>query len=118
MKLTNGEIFSAREPLKKLMEERLPVKCSFKLAKLANKLNVGLKDIEDARNGLIKKYGTKNEKGRLEVKPDSPEYEKFVEEFNDLMDIEVEVVVERISLPESLEIEPSTLIALEKFIEV
>lgn len=57
MKLNNGEIFTASEPLKKLLEEKFPVKVSYGLAKLANKLQEQLKVIDDVRNGLIKTYG-------------------------------------------------------------
>jgi len=118
MKVTNREIFCAREPLSLLMQEKLPVKCGFKLAKLANKLNVLLKDIEDTKNGMVKKYGKPNEQGKLQVKQDDAAFEKFREEFEELMDIEVEIVVERTALPADLAIEPKTLMALEKFIEV
>ena len=34
MKLTNGEIFDAREPLQKLLEQKFPVKVSYGLANL------------------------------------------------------------------------------------
>lgn len=118
MKLTNLEIFSAKEPLKRLIEERLPVKCSFKLAKLANKLDTEMRAIEVTRNGLVNKYGEKNERGQMQVKEDSAGFHKFVAEFNSLMEIEVEIVIERVQLPEDLSIEPRTLMALEKFIEV
>ena len=37
VKLTNGEIFNAKEPLEKLLKERLPLKSSYGLAKLAGK---------------------------------------------------------------------------------
>ena len=59
MKLNNGEIFNAREPLQKLLQEKIPVKVSYGLAKLANGLNNQLKIIDDFRNGLIKTYGVK-----------------------------------------------------------
>lgn len=118
MKLTNREIFGARDPITTLMKEKLPVKCGFRLAKLANKLNVHLKDIEDVKNGLVRKYGAPNEKGKLQVKEGTPEFEKFAEEFEELMSIEVEIVAERVALPADLSIEPNVLMALEKFIEV
>ena len=118
MKLTNGEVFSAREPLMKLLEERLPVKCSYKLAKLANKLESALKAIEKVRSGLVKKHGEKNEKGQMQVKEGSAGYDLFVDEFNELMALEVEIIADKVQLPEDLTIEPRTLMALEKFIEV
>lgn len=123
MKLTNGDIFAARGPLQTLMGMKFPVGVSFKLAKMANKINEPLKSIEDVRNGLINKYGESNENGQMAVSEGSPNFEKFVSEFNDLMAIEVEVVIEKVKLPEEvdgkpLEIEPSLLMALEKFVDV
>lgn len=105
------------------MAMKFPVAVSFKLAKIANKLNDALRSIEAVRNGLINKYGEPNEKGQMAVSADSPNFEKFIAEFNDLMAIEVEVVIDKVRLPEEvdgkpLEIEPSLLMALEKFVEV
>jgi len=66
MKLKNGEIFNAAQPLSKLMDEKFPVKVSLGLAKLVNKLNVELKAIEEVRQGLVKRYG-KEVNGQLRV---------------------------------------------------
>ncbi len=123
MKLNNGEIFQAREPLAKLMEQKFPVKVSYGLAKLANKLQGQLKIIDDVRNGLINTYGKLDEAGQVMVKTDSENFPKFVSEVDELMNQEVEVVIEKVQLPEkvderTIEIEPSVLMALEKFVEV
>jgi len=133
VKLNNGDIFSAQEPLRKLIEQKFPVMVSYKLSKLVMKLNEQFKVVEEVRMGLIKKYGEADEKGNSQVKPEGENWAKFVEEFNELMAQEVEVVIEKVKLPEkvsstcdkcnhnmdkSLEIEPNILIALDKFVEV
>ena len=133
MKVTNGDIFTAREPLTKIMEQKFPVMVSYKLAKMMSKLNGQYKVIEDVRNGLIKKYGEKDEKGNIQVKPDGPNWTVFIGDFNELMALETEIVFEKVKLPEKvaavcdkcshnmdrpLEIEPKTLMALDKFVEV
>lgn len=135
MKLSNGEIFMAREPLAKLMEQKFPVKVSYNLAKMANKLNEQLKVIDEVRNGLIKTYGKPDEDNpqQLTVAQDSENFPKFMEEFAELMNQEVELVFDKVKLPEkvaatcdkcshnmdkSLEIEPNILLTLEKFVEV
>ena len=125
MKLLNGEIFNAKEPLEKLTEHKLPVKASLALAKMANKLNEELRIIENVRNGLVKKYGEadKDNPNQFSVDPKGGEYPKFVEEVTELMNQEIEVVIEKVKLPEEvdgkpLEIEPKILMALEKFVEV
>ena len=135
MKLNNGEIFTAREPLGKLMEQKFPVKVSYGLAKLANKLSEQFKVIDDVRNGLIRTYGEADKENpqQIKVNPEGPNFEKFVGEMNELFSQEVEVVFDKVKLPEkvaatcdkcshnmdkALEIEPSVLMALEKFVEV
>jgi len=125
MKLINGEIFNAREPLAKLLGEKFPIKVSYGLAKLAHKLNDQLKVIDDVRNGLIKTYGEEDPENEqnISVLQGSTNFPKFVEELEELMNQEVEVVFDKVKLPEKvdekmLEIEPSVLMALEKFVEV
>ena len=135
MKLNNGDIFMAREPLQKLMEQKFPVKVSYNLAKMVSKLNEQLKVIDDVRNGLIRTYGEpeKDNPQQVGIKPESKNFTKFVEELNELLSQEIEVVFDKVKLPEKvaatcdkcshnmdrmLEIEPSVLMALDKFVEV
>ena len=118
MKLTNGDIWSAQEPLRKLIEQKFPVMVSYKLSKLVMKLNEQFKVIDEVRTGLIKKYGETDEKGNTQVKQESESFPKFVEEFNELMAVEHTIDVEKVKLPEPFEIEPSVLMALDKFVEV
>ena len=135
MKLTNGEIFDAREPLQKLLEQKFPVKVSYGLAKLANKLNEQLKIIEEVRLGLIKTYGeaSKDNPKQINVDPESKNFQKFADELSELFTQEVEVIFDKVKLTENvaatcdkcghnmdkmLEIEPNILMALEKFVEI
>jgi len=125
MKLTNLDIFASarRAAFQKILNKPFPVAISFKLAKMAQKLDVEFEAIEKVKNGLVTKYGVPNEKGQMTVTEDSPNFEKFVGEFNELMAMEVELVIEKVKLPEQvdgkpLELEPSLLMALGKFVEV
>jgi len=154
MKLTNGEIFNAKEPLAKLMDAKFPVKTAFALVKMARKLDEHLADINKVRQGLFMTYGTPDPKNQTQLRveqfipdPDegqeptdagvrmiaNPKWAKFIEEMGELMSQEVEVVLEPVALPEkvvgtcdkcghnmdkALEIEPTTLMALDKFIRV
>ena len=120
MKLTNGEIFNAREPLQKLMAEKFPVKVSYGLAKLAAKLDEQLQVIEKVRQGLIQTYGEANPDNpqQISVTPQSESWSKFAEEYGELMSQEVEVVIDVVTLPDTLEVEPTVLMALDKFIKI
>ena len=142
MKLTNGEIFNAREPLNALLSMKLPLKTSYGLAKTAAKLNEQMGVIEACRKGLFMTYGRPDPKrstnlimtpeieqrdGDGKVMNDSegkpimvpnPQLPKFAEEMGELMMQEVEIVIEKVALPDTLEIEPTTLMKLEKFVKV
>ena len=133
MNVTNLEVLAAKGPLEKLLKQYWPVGVSYKLAKLALKLREPLDAISKVRNGLIEKYGTKDEKGRSEVKEDSPTFEAFQKEWRELLDQEVELVFEKVKLPEiaplkcekcglitegAPQVEPMNLLALEKFVGV
>ncbi len=133
MKVTNGEIMSCKGALEELVKIKLPVRASLQAAKFANKVSVKLKAIEEVRQGLIKTHGTKDDKGQISVNAQSPNWEQFVKEFNELMEIEEEFVFEKIRIPEkvtgtcdackhnmdvTLQIEPSILMVLERFVEL
>jgi len=125
MKLLNGEIFDAREPLQKLIEKELPVKVAYGLAKMSNRLNEQFKIIEDVRQGLIRKYGEADEEHpqKMAVKLESENYPKFVAEMSELMNQEVEVVFDVVNLPlevdgKPLQLEAAVFMALEKFVSI
>ena len=120
MKLTNGEIFNSREPLNKLMANKLPVKASYGLAQLAHKLNDHLQVIEKVRGGLIQTYGEKDPDNpqQIRVSQQSGKFPQFAAEMAELMSHEVEIVIDVVTLPDTLEVEPAILMALVKFINV
>ena len=122
MKVLNAEIFAAQEPLRKLLEMKFPVKTSFALVQLATKLGERFTEFETVRNGLVTTYGKQNN-GQVTVSPEDEGWEKFTEEFNELLAQGVELVFDKVILPveidgKPLEIEPMTLIALTKFVGV
>ena len=135
MELNNGEIWMARQPLAKLMEQKFPVMVSYRLAKMANKLNEQLKIIEDTRSALVRTHGEPDKANpkQMSVPQGSKGFDKFMDEFAELMNQEIEVKFDKVKLPEKvggtcdscnhnmdrmLEIEPSALMILDKFVEV
>ena len=101
MKLTNDEVFKAQDPLGVLLKERLPVKVSYGLAKMAKKLNDQYEVIEQVRTGLIYTYGEPDptDSRHTMVTPQCKDFEKFQSEFKELMDQEVELVIDKVTLP-------------------
>jgi len=133
MKLTNGEIWSAKEPLQKLLAEKPPFAVSYELAVLASKLDPQLGVIEKVRQGLFQTYGTPNPENPQQLLPPKPMIEgdnknmvenpqavKFVSEYNELMAKETEIVIDVVEIPSTVElnIEPTVLLALLKFIKM
>ena len=124
MTVSNGVIFSSREPLQRLMAKSLPVRTSFALARLANTLNSHFQTIESVRNGLIKKYGRPVEgkhDGTMQVAADAEDYLVFIAEMNELFAVEVDVAAQKVMLPAALsglEIEPAVLIPLLPFVDM
>ena len=120
MKLTNAEILNAKAPLEELVKQQFPVKTSLALVKLVQKLNEFLIPIEQVRDGLVKMYGNPDPKNpnQILVQPGDEGWVKFTEEFAELISQEVEVVFTKVTLPDTLEISPAVLIALEKFVKI
>ena len=138
MKITNGELYGVNGALGRLVGIKLPVKTSLQVAKLANKVGEKLKPVEEVKKGLVTTYeiySEPNERGgeTIKTRGDEGNLEKFVSEFNELLLQEDEFVFEKIRMPEKitgtcdacnhnmdvvLQIEPSVLIALEKFVEI
>ncbi len=121
MKLTIAEIFSAKGPMEELGKAKLPVPVSLAVMKLIKKLNEHLIPAQQVHNNLIKQYGKITEdgpnKGKMAVQPGDENWQNFTEELGELMQQKVDIVHERIALPDSLEIEPAVLMVLERFIK-
>ena len=124
MKVKNGDIFGAVQPFQELLKIELPVKTSWMLAKLASKVDSHFRHIEKVRSELVLRLGTVNEEtGQTEIKPNSPAWDQFVAGYNELMEQEDEIDMDKVKLPEEVNGKPimvtsGVLMALEKFIEV
>lgn len=129
MKLDNGEVFGAVQGLMQLSEKELPVKISYWLARLLNKLDGAYQAIEKVRNKLVQKHGTPNPKknGQPELKVGDAKWEAFTVEFNELMIEKTEVDIEPVKLPiiipeevdgVKLTLKPNVILALKKFVQI
>jgi len=118
MKLTNGELFGSKEAFGRLLTRvDIPVKYAFPIVKLVKKLQTDLAAIEEQRQGLIQKYGETSD-GQIRVEPSGENFGKFVTDFNELMQMECEVVSGKVSIPDNIEISGQDLMVLEPFIEI
>lgn len=136
MKVKNGDIYVAlsegtdeegkktKSPLRQLIDIGFPIKTSYNLSRMAHKLDSQFKIINEVKDGLIEKHGEKDAKsGLLSINPTHKSWPDFIAEFNELLGTEVEIVIDKVKLPEKIgdkdiEIPASILINLDQFIEV
>ena len=103
MKLTLGEVRSMAPGLNAILGMDLPAKPAYWLARFLNRFTSEMKAMEKARLQLVKKYVKKDKNGKLLRKKDekgkdlnqydftNENMEKFSEEFDKVLDIEVKV---------------------------
>ena len=99
MKINLAEIKSLEGSLSKIFDKDLNIKVAYRLGTLLKRLSEEMKTLEENRVKLVKKYGEENE----ETKQFSVPQEKtpdFYKEFNELMQIEIDIDFEPISLKE------------------
>ena len=138
MKVAYNEIIGTKEALIKLQCTPLPVRASLSVAQLTRKVNDAMQDFATTRDSLQKKYSVRFETNKENnqvnfISEIDGNALKFAEELNELLKQEVELVFTKIKLPEKIsstcdackhnmekafEIEPSIMLALEKFVEI
>lgn len=140
VKIQNGTIFGASGSLAKLLKEAFPVSVSVGLITLGKAITASYQVIEEARQGIIKKYGDQAPQGIELIGPNDPDgrpqsqnWPQFISEYNELMTAETEIDFEKVKIPylvtvkcekcqhaikKDLEIDGNTLMALEAFVEV
>ena len=118
MKLSNGDLFASKEAFGRLIEnEDIQVKYKFPIVKLVKKLGDDFAAIDEQRNGLVKKYGEEKD-GQIRVDEKSKNFGKFVSDFNELMQLETEVVFTKVKVPDNIKMGGLDLAVLEPFIEI
>lgn len=114
MNITINQILTARDTLSRLAERPLPVKQSYRLAKLVKAINNEMSVYDGERIKLCKKYGKLNEEQK---QYDIKDKESFVRESKELLNQSVEFDVKPIDITE-LELSAQDILKIEPFIEV
>lgn len=108
------QILSARDTLSRLGERTLPVKQSYRLAKLIKAINNEMSVYEGERIKLCEKYGTLSED---KTKYDIHDMESFSRDSEELLNQEIELEAKPIDI-NGLELTAQDIIKIEPFIEV
>jgi len=115
-KIKLSELRDITGSLSKVLSQDLPVKQAYRLSKLAKAVQAEMKELNELRERLIKKYGERDEQGNLAVKS---RLEEFQAEFTPILDEEVELSFIPLDLNDidGLKISPLDIANLEMFID-
>lgn len=112
MKIKLGDIVNAVESLKVLSDTKFQAKVSYRLKRIADKLEPILKTYNEKRNDLVKEYGTKDEDSDVISVKDPENLKLFVEKLNEILEVEEEVDITPIpsEMLGDTEVEPKHLV--------
>lgn len=97
MQIKLSEIVNSTEQLKNLLEVKLPVKISYRINRLVNKLNPILQTYNEKRNDLIKEFGEEQEDKSISVK-DPEKLKLFAEKLQELLQVEEKLDFDKINI--------------------
>lgn len=122
MKITNAQLVSSVPSLNVLNGLKLPVKASYWVAKTSRVVQNSIEDYQEALSKLQKKHAELDENDEMKTEGDKVIFKDpnaFQEEFQELLKMEVELNLNKISLDSlgDVEIEPSLLYHLDWFLE-
>jgi hypothetical protein len=112
IKITLNEIVGNAENLKELQTIKLPVKISYRIMRLVNKLDPILKVYDEKRNELVKEFGEPvDEQGNKKV-TDPAKLKLFAEKLGELLKTEENIDFDLLKIEDlgDVKIEPKLLI--------
>ena len=111
-KVKLSQIVNSTEDIKKLLEVKFPVKVSYRLGRLVNKLQPELTLYDAKRNELVKEFGdAPDEKGNIKV-TDPEKLKLFMVKLQELLSVDIDIDFEKIKIDTlgELSIEPKLLL--------
>lgn len=125
IKLKLNELLNATDALQTLSKKSLQARPAFQVVRLLKAADKEIQEFNDIRVKVVNQYGDKDENGELITDENgnchiAPEHiNEFNKELNDLLNTEIEINANALSLGdlEELEFTPSDLALLEPFIE-
>ncbi len=107
------EVLEMKESLSNIISQPLPIKVSFKMSKIIKAIDEELEIYNNKNNDLIRKYGEETEDGKIKVSDDNRE--SYFKEYKELLDVDIEIQLDPISvndLGDNLAIKPIDLYKL------
>ena len=125
IKIKLNDVVNATETFNKIMQQSFKGSLAFKIARLARELDTEMKTFNEERQKIIQKYGNKDENGELivdengNVKFDNTKLEEINQEFNSLVETELEINADKLPMDsiDNFEITPQEMLNIEVFFE-
>ena len=126
IKVTIADLLNSTETLQKLSQKDFKAKLAWSIARLLKSAEAEIQSFNETRMNLIKKYGEKDENGELitddngNCKIPNANMVEFNDELKDMLDAEVEINANKLSIDllEDIEFTPSDMAVLEPFIDM
>ena len=126
MFVANGELLEMQKGLPELAKLDVPSKVGYYVAKLVRVLSAEIKDISDAQNKLVTKYGEDLGGGRFSItspintegKPGSPNWEVFEKERQELLEAESDIEFKTVVLPAEIYVPIPLLMMFDRWLTV
>lgn len=91
-----GDLKNVEGIMRRLMSSELPIRTAFMLEVMVDDLDEKLAKLEEFRINLVKKHGTTDKSGNIQVEPSKMEV--FTNELKELMDSDVDFTPVKIPL--------------------
>lgn len=112
MKVTNRQLWDSQTGLKVLIDKELPAKTSYSISRNLKTIGKELELIEEKRKELVKKFAEESGKTVAQEKMDD-----FQKEFNEIMNLEVDLDLWKVKIDTLGNVAPSVLSAVDFLIE-
>lgn len=106
IKLKLRQIWDSQAALPKVTGKEITAKIAYWISRNTKKIEAELRSLNEARIKLVKELGKEDERKMWEVLPENRE--KFTEEFEKLLDQDIEIEIRKIKLAELGEVKLSS----------
>lgn len=118
MKIKLEQIYIAHQIIPKLISQEMPIRCAYKLGKLAKQIESEFMLVETQRRKAVEKYGERDEEEKKIIIKNPENAQKFQQEFASLLQEETEISFDPVSLdelPDELKLSAQDMAAIDIF---
>lgn len=118
IKTSYKELLSVERAFSDLMNTKIPAQNAIDLSRLFKRIQAEMSLFSEQREKICKKYGTLNEERGAYVFDDKNRV-PFEKEFDELLDVEVDIDLPKLSIKitAGMEVSASLILATENFVE-